>query len=524
MGGIQPSAVGQVVRIEGLQGDRFIADVMGAPFEFLDERLVALEADPSATANFAINGNFEAGRDGWTDFWSGGTPKPDVTIIQDAINAYSGNAVARFNLEGDDTHGVVWQQTVAFVNPGEVIQISWREKASAAGLPLETRLGANFGPTADSANFFGTGAYPIDVTSGVQVATTNYVLRRTSIVVPSGHNFVRFHIRASITPGQTAPAASKVFVDDFRMQRIILQGNPTDPVIFGGQTQFTGPTWAWDGIIFPTASNALKGVGWQNIMQSIRAQSATLMGGGVRTVTSTGIAWSQRLITISGGRASSSAPSGYFDIDMPSDGTVITGVAGATNKTVAGGIIPLGNWDALYYIPPYGSTSLFVPANLRVVNYTFDYVVPNEWICIAIRNQDTGMVNWFDGREQDYWRAPTLLNGWIDYDAGWHPAEYKRDNGIVYIQGLVKAGTIATTIFTLPAGYRPAPISNGLIFSGIVSATTSGGASTGTAHTHNIPVPSTRIDVLANGNVTLLNSLASNSYVSLSGVSFPAEA
>ena len=56
------------------------------------------------------------------------------------------------------------------------------------------------------------------------------------------------------------------------------------------------------------------------------------------------------------------------------------------------------------------------------------------------------------------WIAPTLLNTWANVGAGFATAGYYKDAcGIVHLRGLVTGGT-ASTIVTLPAGYRPALI------------------------------------------------------------------
>jgi hypothetical protein len=55
--------------------------------------------------------------------------------------------------------------------------------------------------------------------------------------------------------------------------------------------------------------------------------------------------------------------------------------------------------------------------------------------------------------------VPNFQNGWTDCPAawGWNSAGYFRDkNGIVHLKGLVQGGTIPSTIFELPAGFRPA--------------------------------------------------------------------
>ena len=55
------------------------------------------------------------------------------------------------------------------------------------------------------------------------------------------------------------------------------------------------------------------------------------------------------------------------------------------------------------------------------------------------------------------WITPTLNSGWSDYGSGWASAAYCKDPlDIVYLRGLVVATAAAgTTIFTLPAEYRP---------------------------------------------------------------------
>lgn len=53
--------------------------------------------------------------------------------------------------------------------------------------------------------------------------------------------------------------------------------------------------------------------------------------------------------------------------------------------------------------------------------------------------------------------APTLLNGWMDFGAGYNPAGYMLDGlGFVHLRGLVKLGTMHSPVFQLPPGFRPA--------------------------------------------------------------------
>jgi hypothetical protein len=65
-------------------------------------------------------------------------------------------------------------------------------------------------------------------------------------------------------------------------------------------------------------------------------------------------------------------------------------------------------------------------------------------------------------------------NSWVNFGGSNEPARYWKDyTGNVHIGGTLKSGTINTTMFTLPAGYRPqyamiyAIVSNG-VFGGLV--------------------------------------------------------
>jgi len=52
--------------------------------------------------------------------------------------------------------------------------------------------------------------------------------------------------------------------------------------------------------------------------------------------------------------------------------------------------------------------------------------------------------------------APAFENSWVDYDGStFGLPRFRKINNIVYIEGLVKNGTMTSSAFTLPAGYRP---------------------------------------------------------------------
>lgn len=59
------------------------------------------------------------------------------------------------------------------------------------------------------------------------------------------------------------------------------------------------------------------------------------------------------------------------------------------------------------------------------------------------------------------WITPTKTNGWLDWGGSERIIQYMRKNGIVYIEGAGKTGTINQPAFTLPPGYRPSNIVRG---------------------------------------------------------------
>lgn len=133
------------------------------------------------------------------------------------------------------------------------------------------------------------------------------------------------------------------------------------------------------------------------IVPGLRA-GMNITGGGTISVDGSGnVTWSQRFIVISNGRSATSSVAGYFDITVPTAGTVITGAGGAANKTVVAAGIPLTAWEALYYILPFGSSNASVAANFRVVNYTVDLTVPYNWLLLCVRNGDGSLFRFTNG-------------------------------------------------------------------------------------------------------------------------------
>lgn len=102
-------------------------------------------------------------------------------------------------------------------------------------------------------------------------------------------------------------------------------------------------------------------------------------------------------------------------------------------------------------------------SDVRVERYT-TYVPNKNDLLIGVKNNDAGDGRFYmaDGRVVSHWRMigaagePGFLNGWVNYGGVHSPASYKKTgDGQVELRGLVKNGTMDTTIFQLPTGYRP---------------------------------------------------------------------
>jgi hypothetical protein len=101
--------------------------------------------------------------------------------------------------------------------------------------------------------------------------------------------------------------------------------------------------------------------------------------------------------------------------------------------------------------------------------------------------------------------VPYLVNGWLSYDNTYGPPRFRKKNGWVSVQGLVKNGTIGNIIATLPVGFRTSGIPK-LLFSVNANDGDTGGS---------------RVDVDTSGNIIHIGSR--NTYYSLSGIIYPVD-
>lgn len=191
------------------------------------------------------------------------------------------------------------------------------------------------------------------------------------------------------------------------------------------------------------------------VSASLRA-NLNLTGGGTLSLSAAAeLTWSQRLIVIANGRGAWFSTVGFFDINVPAAGTVISALGGGANQTVTANGIPLTNgtnlWVALYYILPIGSGSPSVPANFRLVSYSADLEVPEHWILLALRNPENGTIRLGTGvilRPGTSYAGGTFSAAWVpDADKldGYHASSFSlagHDHAGVYEGAFAKGSLV----------------------------------------------------------------------------------
>ena len=138
-------------------------------------------------------------------------------------------------------------------------------------------------------------------------------------------------------------------------------------------------------------------------------------------------------------------------------------------------------------------------------------ITTNKTNLVNAVNENREQINSLDAevvlkanKEQEAWIAPTLLNGWVDFDSLRNFRYFKDNFGVVHFSGSIKSGTVtnATSLFFLPLGYRPQKIAYFIVSNG------------GSVFAN--------ITVGNDGNVTLYSDSVSSAILSLDNISFKA--
>lgn len=79
----------------------------------------------------------------------------------------------------------------------------------------------------------------------------------------------------------------------------------------------------------------------------------------------------------------------------------------------------------------------------------------NDELMRLLELRDQQLEDWLNAAGA--WQTPTLVNSWVNYGTPYEAASYRLERAdVLRLQGGIKDGTLNTTAFTLPAGFRPA--------------------------------------------------------------------
>jgi hypothetical protein len=152
----------------------------------------------------------------------------------------------------------------------------------------------------------------------------------------------------------------------------------------------------FDQVLWYRKVNNTSTTAWTKIKASddFYASRANLLmsGGGTITHSVAGeLKWTERIILLGGGRGSLAGInsfSGYYDINMPPVGTVITGLGGTASQTVTAGGIPMGQWTALYYKLNPNANAGTVNTNFFLMTQNSTISITDDMVLLAVTNSD----------------------------------------------------------------------------------------------------------------------------------------
>jgi len=132
MGSIQPKTTGQIVRIDGVAGDRFVSDVMGEFYEPVETRVATAEGEintlqadvialESLTTTSAEDGSFMSASAGWTIAEQRARRWGKIVMVSFTVNRTGATIAA-------GTHGNVANVAIATLDAG------WRPQLDEAGI------------------------------------------------------------------------------------------------------------------------------------------------------------------------------------------------------------------------------------------------------------------------------------------------------------------------------------------------------------------------------------------------------
>jgi hypothetical protein len=154
-------------------------------------------------------------------------------------------------------------------------------------------------------------------------------------------------------------------------------------------------------------------------------------GGNVTFSLGGNLLWSNDILVVPSWRNAAYAASGYWVIQCPTSGTIVSN-GGTVTCTAAG--IPIAGWFALYYRVVPGTSQGNVQNNFILKdNNDTTYSPDSNWILLAVRNGNTNEIKWMPGNT-------TIPRGGVFYTPS---ASFDK----VQVAGTVVVDSVRTGIF-----------------------------------------------------------------------------
>jgi hypothetical protein len=139
----------------------------------------------------------------------------------------------------------------------------------------------------------------------------------------------------------------------------------------------------------------------------------------------------------------------------PAGGLAIANI----NVPISGGGSPTVTWVAPYAVAAGGILPVATLAALNLITGWLEARAVVFADVISTNNADyrwNGSA-WVAALADTGWIAAPLVNGWVSYGGAYMVAQYRRRNGIVHVEGVIKGGgsVAGGVIFNLPVGFRP---------------------------------------------------------------------
>jgi len=426
---------------KGIDGQLFTSTNTGTNWRALSDTTVGVAISLRDTKSFSISGDGFASAVGFNGTQNVGLALTLSNIPTLSADTY-GNNLQVPQITIDSKGRITQAQNVAIGTVGNAERIStgttnattpqyltFVNDNNSSGRQFEFLYTDNALTWDPDSNRLGIGTsnpqQKLDVFGDIRIVDVNpqFLMKETGVTnepvwswVADGGNF---NLRLNNAPPYFFNVNTNGTNDAATEVRITPFDQTTIPVIIGGNVGIGSatPTNKLDvnGNIVPSVDNAYdlgtSALKWRNayienlvveaggtdiefdtLVASLRANNI-ITGGGTITRTGNRIKFDRRFIVISNGRGTYFSTNGFFNIEMPTEGTTIDvlGTSGQTTTTTNADGIELNSWQALYYILPIGSSNTSIDDNFRVVGYNTgtEVIIPANWVLIAYRNSDS---------------------------------------------------------------------------------------------------------------------------------------